>query len=62
MDERFIHFKPQRFSDWRDRSVKGKIVWSEKTLEEVKQGFLPGGIQTRFNLFVSIFKFQSTTY
>ena len=62
MDERFVHFKPQRFSDWRDPSVNDKIVWSEKTLEEIKQGFLPGRIQTHFNIFVSVFKLQSTTY
>ena len=55
-DARFIHLSQQRLGEWRDRSVKDQIVWSEKTLEEVKKGFLPGGIQTRFNIFVSPFK------
>jgi hypothetical protein len=54
-DPRFNHLNHQRISEWRDASVKDKIVWSEKTLNEVKKGFLPGGIQTRFDIFVSIF-------
>jgi len=50
----FNHLNHQRISEWRDPSVKDRIVWSEKTLNEVKKGFLPGGIQTRFDIFVSI--------
>jgi hypothetical protein len=59
-DVRFIHLRQQRLSEWRDGTVKNKIVWSEKTIEEVKKGFLPGGIQTRFNIFVSPFKSLKT--
>jgi hypothetical protein len=54
-DPRFNHLNYQCISEWRDALVKDKIVWSEKTLKEVKKGFLPGGIQTRFDIFVSIF-------
>lgn len=52
-DSRFIHLSHRRIGEWRDSSVKDKIVWSKKTLDEVKKGFLPGGIQTRFDVFVS---------
>jgi hypothetical protein len=54
-DTRFKYLNHQRIGEWRDASVKDRIVWSEKTLDEVKKGFLPGGIQTRFDIFVSIF-------
>ena len=52
-DERFKYFRHQRLSDWRDKTWKDKIVWSEKTLQAVCKGFLPGGDQTRYNVFVS---------
>jgi hypothetical protein len=52
-DNRFQYLTHQRLSDWRDKSYKNKIVWSEKTLLEVEKGFLPGGDQTCFNVFVS---------
>ena len=55
LDARFKHLGHQRISEWRDLSIKDKIVWSEETLSEVKKGFLPGGIQTRFDVFVSVF-------
>ena len=54
-DDRFNHLKHQRISEWRDPSVKDRIVWSEKTLNKVKMGFLPGGMQTQFDIFVSTF-------
>ena len=52
-DSRFKHLTHQRLSDWRDKSQKDKIVWSEKTLADVQKGFLPGGNHTHFNVFVS---------
>jgi hypothetical protein len=52
-DQRFEHLTHQRLSDWRDKGQEDKIVWSEKTLQEVKKGFLPGGNLTRQNVFVS---------
>jgi hypothetical protein len=52
-DPRFNHLSHRRIGEWRDPSVKDKIVWSKKTLDEVRAGFLPGGIQTRFDVFVS---------
>lgn len=61
-DGRFTHLKQQRLSEWRDQSVSDRIVWSKKTLAKVKKGFLPGGIETRFNIFVSQFKPLSTHY
>lgn len=61
-DARFNHLTHQRTSEWRDPPVKDKIVWSEKTLNEVRKGFLPGGIQTRFNIFVSVFLQFGVTY
>ena len=48
------HFNHQDISEWRDSSIKDRIVWSKKTLGEVKKGFLPGGIQTHFDVFVSV--------
>jgi hypothetical protein len=30
------------------------MVWSKKTLADVQKEFLPGGNQTRFNVFVSV--------
>lgn len=55
-DERFRHLTHQRVSEWRDKSVTTRIVWTAETLEMVKKEFLPGGHQTRYNVFVSIFK------
>jgi hypothetical protein len=52
-DQRFKHLTHQRLSDWRDKTQKAKFVWSEKTLLDVQKGFLPGGNQTCFNVFVS---------
>ena len=52
-DKRFMPLTHQRLSDWRDKTIKDKIVWSEKTLQDVQKGFLPGGDQTRHNVFVS---------
>ena len=52
-DNQFMHFTHQRLSYWHDKSQKDKIVWSEETLLDVKNGFLPGGDQTHFNIFVS---------
>ena len=54
-DTRFRLLSHQRLSEWRDKTRNDKIVWSEKTLLEVQKGFLPGGDQTRFNVFVSFF-------
>ena len=58
-DKRFQHLTHQQLSDWRDKTQKDKFVWSEKTLLDVQKGFLPGGDQTCFNVFVS---FPCTTY
>ena len=55
LDPRFQSLSHRRIGEWRDMSVTDRIVWSKKTLDEVKKGFLPGGIQTRFNVFVSSF-------
>ena len=52
-DNRFEHLTHQRLSDWRDKTRKDKIVWSAETLRHVQKGFLPGGDQTRYNVFVS---------
>lgn len=52
-DARYMHFRYQRLSDWRDKNRNDRLVWSEATLLEVQKGFLPGGEQTRFNVFVS---------
>lgn len=52
-DPRFMHLSHQRVSEWRDRSVKDKIEWTAETLAIVKKGFLPGGHQTQYNVFVS---------
>jgi len=52
-DPRFSHLTHQRLSDWRDKTQKDKIVWSEQTLQDVQKGFLPGGDQTHYNVFVS---------
>lgn len=54
-DPRFIHLSHRRIGEWRDSLIKDRIVWSKKTLDEVKGGFLPGGVQTHFDMFVSIF-------
>ena len=54
-DKRFNFLSHQRLSDWRDKTHQDKIIWSEKTLSEVKKEFLPGGNQTHFDVFVSIY-------
>lgn len=55
-DQRFNYLSHRRIGEWRDKSVKDQIVWSEETIAAVKKEFLPGGHQTRYNVFVSIFK------
>ena len=52
-DPQFELLSHQQLSDWHDKTQNDKLVWSEKTLLEVKKGFLPGGQQTCFNVFVS---------
>ena len=52
-DKTFEWLSHQRLSEWRDPLFPDEIRWSEKTLNEVRKEFLPGGIQTRFNIFVS---------
>ena len=52
-DKRFNHLSHRRISEWRDKSVKDRIEWSAETLAAVKKEFLPGGHQTRYNVFVS---------
>ena len=52
-DNRFELLFHQRLSDWRDKTQSNKIVWSKETLQDVEKGFLPGGNQTRYNVFVS---------
>jgi hypothetical protein len=52
-DKWFQFLTHQRLSDWRDKSRKDKIIWSEQTLLDVQKGFLPGGEQTQHNVFVS---------
>ena len=62
LDSHFSHLSHQRISEWRDLSIKDKIVWSKETLHEVKKEFLPGGVQTRFDVFVSVFLYSGITY
>ena len=50
----FYHLDHQRISEWRDRSIKDRIEWTKETIATVKMGFLPGGHQTHYNIFVSI--------
>jgi hypothetical protein len=52
-DDRFQYLTHQRLSDWRDKTQKDRIIWSEETIRDVQKGFLPGGEQTRYNVFVS---------
>lgn len=54
-DSRFTYLSHQRISEWRDKSVKDRIEWTAETIAAVKKEFLPGGHQTRYNVFVSIF-------
>lgn len=54
-DSRFKHLSHRRIGEWRDSSIRDRIVWSKGTLDEVKKEFLPGGTTTRFDAFVSIF-------
>lgn len=60
-DQRFQHLTHQRLSDWRDKTQGDRIVWSEKTLQDVQKGFLPGGNQTLYNVFVS-FLYKACRY
>ena len=53
-DSRFEYLSHRRIGEWRDKSVKDRIVWSEETVATVKKEFLPGGHQTHYNIFVSI--------
>lgn len=55
-DSRFVYLTHQRLSEWRDKSVEDRWEWTEETIASVKKEFLPGGHQTRFNVFVSILK------
>ena len=52
-DEQFQLLSYQQLRDWQDKTQTDKIVWSEETLHEVQKGFLPGGEQTWYNVFVS---------
>jgi hypothetical protein len=52
-DIRFNHLSHRRIGEWRDKSVKDRIEWSAETIATVKKEFLPGGHQTRYNVFVS---------
>lgn len=52
-DKRFGHLSHQRLSDWRDKTQPDRFVFLEKVLSNAQKGFLPGGDQTRFNIFVS---------
>jgi hypothetical protein len=52
-DQRFTYLSHQRISEWRDRSIKDHFEWTEETIASVKKEFLPGGHQTRYNVFVS---------
>jgi hypothetical protein len=54
-DPRFNELSHRRIGEWRDNSVKDRIVWSKETLAAVKKEFLPGGHQTHYNVFVSVF-------
>ena len=56
-DPRFNYLSHQRISEWRDKSIKDHLEWTPQTMEAVKKGFLPGGHQTRFNVFVSMIEF-----
>jgi len=55
-DPRFKHLSHQRVGEWRDKSVKDRFEWTQETIATVKKEFLPGGHQTRYNVFVSIFQ------
>ena len=57
-DKRFKYLSHQRISEWRDKSIKDRIEWTEETIATVKKEFLPGGHQTCYNIFVSIFKWS----
>ena len=50
---RYEHLTHQQLSDWQDKTQGDKFVWSKQTLQDVAKGFLPGGDQTRHNIFVS---------
>lgn len=59
-DPRFKYFRRQSLSEWRDKTVKDRWEWTQETIAAVKREFLPGGHQTRYNVFVSIFKKPDT--
>jgi hypothetical protein len=52
-DAWFTFLTHQQLSDWQDKTQPDKIVWSEETLWDVQKGYLPGGHQTHYNVFVS---------
>lgn len=52
-DPQFDYLSHRRIGEWRDKSVKDRIEWSAETIATVKMEFLPGGHQTRHNVFVS---------
>ena len=52
-DAQFTHLTHQQISDWQDETQRDKIVWSDKPFKRLKKGFLPGGDQTQYNVFVS---------
>ena len=37
----FNRLRPQRICDWRDLSVRDRLVWKPSVLEQVKKGFAP---------------------
>ena len=51
----FNHLDHRRLGEWRDKTVKDRIEWTQETIDTVKKGFLPGGHQTNYNIFVSVF-------
>jgi len=55
-DPRFKYLSHRRIGEWRDKSVKDRIEWSQETVAAVNKEFLPGGHQTHCNVFVSIFE------
>lgn len=57
-DPSFQYLSYRRIGEWRDKSVTDRIEWSQETIASVKKEFLPGGHQTRYNVFVSIFEWS----
>ena len=54
-DPRFTYLSHRWIGEWRDKSITDRIEWSKETIDSVKKEFQPGGHQTRYNAFVSIF-------